>query len=173
LSGNISHATPDGGLLFYRLASIKPKDLLRAWVEHLLFHATQPADKAAETVIVGTDSIIKFAPVLDPLPLLEKMLEAYWSGLSQPLKFFPESSYAFADADLKVATGTQGKTTREPIDFALEKWNGNDYLGKPGECQDEYISLFFKDDDALDGDFEMHARSVFQPLLEKLEEVAE
>jgi hypothetical protein len=32
LSGNIGHATPAGGLLFYRLASIKPKDLLRAWV---------------------------------------------------------------------------------------------------------------------------------------------
>ena len=173
LSGNISHATPAGDLLFYRLASIKPKDLLRAWVEHLLFHATQPAEKAAETVIVGTDSIFKFAPILNPLPVLEKMLACYWSGLSQPLKFFPESSYAFADADHKVATGTQGKTTRESIDFALEKWNGNDFLGKPGESQDEYISLFFKDDDALDGDFEMHARSVFQPLLEKLEEVEE
>ena len=29
---------------------------------------------------------------------LEKLLESYWAGLCQPLKFFPESSFAFAAA---------------------------------------------------------------------------
>ncbi len=173
LSGNISHATPDGGLLFYRLANIKPKDLLRAWVEHLVYHATRTEGEPAETVIVGTESIWKIDPVSDPEPVLEKLLESYWAGLCQPLKFFPESSFAFAAADYKVQTGTQGKTSKTPIDFALEKWNGNDFFGSPGECLDEYVSLFFKTEDALAGDFETRAGGVFQPLLENSEEAKE
>jgi exodeoxyribonuclease V gamma subunit len=169
LSGNITHATPNG-LLFYRPANVKPKDLLRAWVEHLLYHAT--GGKPGETIIVGKESTIKIAPATDPLPLLGKLLDGYWAGLSQPLKFFPESSFAFAEADYKVQTGTQGRTTKSPIDFAEDKWNGNDF-GLIGECQDKYISLFFKNADALAGDFETRAREVFHPLLETMEEVTE
>jgi exodeoxyribonuclease V gamma subunit len=172
VSGNISHATPHG-LLFYRLARIKPKDLLRAWVEHLLSHATRSDGEPAETTIVGTESIWKFAPVSDPSSVLKNLLESYWAGLSEPLKFFPESSFAFAAADYKVATGTSGKTSRTPIDFAREKWNGNEFLGSPGESQDEYISLFFRNEEALDGDFENRAREVFGPLLENAQEVEE
>lgn len=173
VNGNISHATPAGALLCYRLASIKPKDLLRAWVEHLLYQAAQPGGKPSETIIIGTNSIVKLAPVSEPLPVLEKLLECYWAGLTQPLRFFPESSYAFALADYKVKSGTKGKTSREPIDFALEKWNGNEFSELPGECQDKHISLFFKDEEALADDFETHALAVFNPLLEKMEEVPE
>jgi len=173
LSGNISHATPEGGLFFYRLASIKPKDILRAWVEHLLFNATQPGGEPKETIIVGTESILKFAPVTEPLPVLEKLLDGYWSGLTQPLNFFPESSYAFAEADYKKEIGTQGKSAKDPITVAENKWNGNDFVGAPGESQDEYISLFFKNADALDENFETLARTVFRPLLENSEEVQE
>jgi len=173
VSGSISHATPDGGLLFYRPASIKPKDLLRAWVEHLLFNATLAGGEPKETIIVGTESILKIAPVAEPLPALENLLAGYWSGLTQPLKFFPESSHAFAEADYKKETGDQGKKTKDPILLAENKWNGNDFAGTPGESQDEYFSLFFKNTEALDENFENLARTVFGPLLENLEEVPE
>jgi exodeoxyribonuclease V gamma subunit len=171
LSGNFSRATPEG-LLFYRPATIKPKDLLRAWVEHLLYHTVCSDGEPAQTVIVGTESIWKFAPVPDPQPALEKLLESYWAGLCQPLKFFPESSYAFAAADYKELTGTKGRTVKTPIDFAQDKWNGNDF-GTAGECEDEYFALFFKTGDPLDGDFETYARVVFHPLLQVSEEVKE
>ena len=171
LSGSFSRATPEG-LLFYRPATIKPKDLLRAWVEHLLYQAVCSGGEPAQTVIVGTESIWKFAPVPDPLPVLEKLLESYWAGLCQPLKFFPESSYAFAAADYKERAGTKGRTAKTPMDFAQDKWNGNDF-GTVGECEDEYFALFFKTGDPLDGDFETHARAVFHPLLQVSEEVKE
>ena len=171
LSGNFSRATPEG-LLFYRPATIKPKDLLRAWVEHLLYQAVCSDGGPAQTVIVGTESIWRFAPVPEPQPVLEKLLESYWAGLCQPLKFFPESSFAFAAADYKELTGTKGRTVKTPIDFAQDKWNGNDF-GTAGECEDEYYALFFKNGDPLDGDFETHARVVFHPLLQISEEVKE
>lgn len=173
VNGNISHATPAGGLLCYRLANIKSKDLLRTWVEHLVYHAAQAGSKPAETTVIGTTSIVKIAPVSEPLPVLERLLKCYWAGLTQPLKFFPDSSYAFAKADRDVRSATQGRTSRDPIDFALDKWNGNDFNEIPGERQDKHISLFFKDEDALAGDFETYARAVFDPLLEKMEEFLE
>jgi exodeoxyribonuclease V gamma subunit len=173
LSGSFTHLTPNG-LLFYRPAVIKAKDLIRAWVEHLLWNAERvTAGQMKEpwrTVIVGTESVWNIAPALDPLPVLEGLLDRYWSGLSEPLKFFPESSFAFAAADLKASSDAKGKTTRTPLDFALEKWCGNEF-GAPGECENEYIALFFRNSDALDSDFEAHARAVFRPLLALSEEM--
>ena len=171
LGGNISHAMPAGGLLCYRLANIKPKDLLRAWLEHLSTQAIHADGKAVETIIVGEDFIKQLAPVAEPLPVLEKLLAIYWAGLRQPVKFFAETSFAFAEADYKLATGTQGKTTRNPLVQAEGIWHGDDYK-KKGEREDQYISLFFKEENPLDADFEATARAVFGPLLEKLSEVA-
>jgi len=171
ISGSFSRVTPEG-LLFYRPAAIKPKDLLRAWVEHLLWNATGSDAKPAHTVIVGTESIFRLAPVPDPLPVLEGLLDCYWSGLSQPLRFFPESSYAFAAADYKAVNGTKGRSTKAPLDFAREKWDGNEF-GMRGECEDAYFALFFRNSDALGSDFEAVARAVFHPLLEVAEETNE
>ena len=170
LSGSIRHATPAGGLLSYRLAKIKPKDLLRAWLEHLLFHAAGTGNNAKESIIVGSDSISQLAPVSEPLPVLEKLLDLYWAGLRQPVKFFPESSFAFAVADFKLKIG--GKTTRSPLAQAEENWSGDEYK-KTGERTDKYFSLFFNDENVLDEDFETVARAVFCPLLENLSEVGE
>ena len=168
ISGHFSRITPDG-LLFYRPATIKPKDLLRAWVEHLLWSAIDRGERPAKTVVLGTKSLWNISPVAEPLPVLEQLLQLYWTGLSQPLKFFPESSYAFAKADLKARNGKAGKTVKQPLDFAEEKWNGNDF-GTPGECEDAYFTLFFKDGDVLDDDFQERARTVFDPLFEYAEE---
>ena len=170
VSGSVNRVTPEG-LLFYRPATIKPKDLLRAWVEHLLWNATRSDGSPAQTVIVGTKSIWKLAPVADPLPMLEGLLGRYWSGLRQPLKFFPETSYEFAAADYKAATGKKSKTTKTPLDFAQETWSGDDYTN--GERDDEYFALFFRNEDVLDGEFEANARAVFHPLLTVAEEIKE
>ena len=168
ISGHFNRITPDG-LLFYRPATIKPKDLLRAWVEHLLWSAINRGERPAKTVVLGTKSLWNISPVAEPLPVLEQLLQLYWTGLSQPLKFFPESSYAFAKADLKARNGKAGKTAKQPLDFAEEKWNGNDF-GTPGECEDAYFTLFFKDGAVLDEDFQERARTVFDPFFEHAEE---
>ena len=103
--------------------------------------------------------------------MLEGLLGRYWSGLCQPLKFFPETSYEFAAADYKAATGKKGKTTKTPLDFAQETWSGDDYTD--GERDDEYFALFFRNEDVLDGEFEANARAVFHPLLVVAEEIKE
>jgi exodeoxyribonuclease V gamma subunit len=171
VSGNISHATP-GGLLFYRAARIKSKDRLRAWVEHLLVQAVRGDDRLAGTILVGADDVLKFNPVSNPLAELKTLLDLYWAGLRQPLKFFPETSHAFAEAGWKLQAGRQGRQTQTPRERALAKWRGNE-RGSPGEEQDKFISLFFRDETALDEEFETIARTVFQPVLENSTEGAE
>jgi exodeoxyribonuclease V gamma subunit len=169
ISGDFSQIV-SAGMLFYRPAKIKGKDLLRAWVGHLLWNASDRRGKSAETFVLGTESIYKFAAVAEPLPLLRQVLDMYWTGLSAPRKFFPESSYAFAGADFKARQGRSGRITKTPIVFAQEKWNGTDY-GPPGECEDSYFSLFFKNVDPLDNEFEDLARTTLDPLFGVLEEI--
>jgi exodeoxyribonuclease V gamma subunit len=168
VNGTVDHLTTDG-LLFYRPAAIKAKDLLRAWVEHLLWSATRSDGSPAHAIIVGRDSIWRFAAAADPVAVLQGLLDHYWSGLVQPLSFFPESSFAFAAADNKLLNGTKGNRSKTPLDYAREKWEGNEF-GALGECEDEYFALFFRNRQALDSDFEAHARAVFQPLLQVAEE---
>jgi exodeoxyribonuclease V gamma subunit len=159
------------GLLFYRPAKIKSRDLLRAWLEHLLWNAALNHG-AGETVLVGTETVWKLGPVADPRLVLEGLLDRYWAGLREPLKFFPESSFAFAVADFEAATDTKGRATRTPLDLAREKWNGNEFSGE-GEGEDPYFDLFFRNVGPLDGDFEAHARAIFHPMLEVSEETKE
>ena len=142
---------------------------MRAWAEHLLWSAINRGERPAKTVVLGTKSLWNISPVAEPLPVLEQLLQLYWTGLSQPLKFFPESSYAFAKADLKARNGTAGRTSKQPLDFAEEKWSGTDF-GAPGECEDAYFTLFFKDGAVLDEDFQERARAVFDPFFAHAEE---
>ena len=139
-------------------------------MEHLLWQAANPEAKPAGTVVLGTESLWRIAPVAKPLPVLEQLLRLYWAGLREPLKFFPASSYAFAAADFGVRHDTSGRTVKQPIEFALDRWNGKEF-DAPGECKDEYTALFFRNNDPLDGDFEDHARTVFDPLLAAAEEI--
>lgn len=168
ITASFNRVTP-AGLLFYRPAKIKAKDLIRAWVEHLLWQAAHPRSTQGQSVVVGTESVWKLAPVDEPLPALETLLELYWTGLSQPLRFFPESSWAFATADFKARHGAGGKSKKTLIEQAHEKWNGNDFAAA-GECEDDYFSMFFRDESALDEEFMAQARAVFGPLLEVAEE---
>ncbi len=163
LSGHVSRITR-AGLLFYRLATIKPSDLIRAWVEHLFWNAAQRDPKQATSVLVGKDALWTLRPVADARSVLRELLTLYWSGLCQPLKFFPKTSFAFADADFKALAKPPGKSTRTPRECALAIWEGDDYLAQ-SESQDEYIALFFRESVPLDECFETTARTVFHPLL--------
>jgi exodeoxyribonuclease V gamma subunit len=170
ISGDLHQVLPTG-LLFYRPATIKPKDLLRAWIQHLLWCASDRKGKPAETLVLGTESVFKMTAAAEPLAVLHRLLHVYWTGLSIPSKFFPETSYAFAEADFKLRNGRAGRTVKTPILFAQERWHGVEY-GPPGECEDSYVSLFFRNGDPLDTEFENSARTVFDPLFGVLEEVS-
>jgi exodeoxyribonuclease V gamma subunit len=148
-----------GRLVQYRCATLKPKDWLRAWINHLAWCAASPG-AANETLLVGEDQCVRFSPVADAPGLLATLLEIYWRGLVSPLPFFPESAFIYADA--KIRPSARAKTS--PIQKARAKWNGSEFTGC-GEKTDAYMAFCFTTLDPLDDAFACLAVEVLGPML--------
>ena len=166
LVGEIRRLTAKGSLHF-RCASIKPKDLLRFWVQHLVLNAALPEGQYSNAVLVGSDKLFKAPPLARAQEFLAGLLDLYWKGLTKPLKFFPQTAWAYTDAVLKQEAG---RSRQEPIAVARVKWEGHSFTGAPGECEDPYFDLCFRNTDPLHEEFQQSARAVFEPLLNTLKE---
>ena len=153
----------DNGLLLARCGTIKGKDLLRAWIGHVLLNCMAEGDDALprRTILLGKDETLCLKPVDTPHDILQSLLNLYWQGLCEPLPFFAETSLVFAR---EMAAGKEAKAWKE----ARIKWAGefNPYR----ECDDLYFSFCYPDRIPLDTHFEDLALRVYLPLLEHLDE---
>jgi exodeoxyribonuclease V gamma subunit len=160
ITGELPAPTPAGQLLF-RPATLKAKDLVRAWLTHVLWHAATD-EAAGKTTLVGEKakdrSIVAFASIPGAKTILTGLLDLYWRGMREPLKFFPATSLAFAEAD--------------PVDAeqaARKAWASDEY--NRGDDSDEYVALCFRNTNPLDEDFAATAQAVFAPMLKLMEVV--
>ncbi len=160
LLNNIS----DFGLLNYRCAKIKSGDRLKAWVQHLIFNIAAPDNIQKNSVFISEDAILKFFPLKNSVDLLGPILQLYWEGLSMPLKFFPRSSWVYAEALLQ-----KGKTEVEALEKSKNEWSENEFGPSPEE-EDPYFDLCFRNIDPLDSEFRKLAVEVFRPILQFGEE---
>ncbi len=156
LSGELQAGT--SGLLQYRCAKVKGGDILRAWINHLALNAMRPANVAAQTVLVGSDSIHEFGPVPDAESILQTLLQIYWRGMCEPLKFFPNSSFAYAMAELR-----PGRRRTPAMRAAEDKWYSSKW-NPHGEGEDAWFRLCFQEIEPLDTEFTKLSLQVFQPL---------
>jgi exodeoxyribonuclease V gamma subunit len=160
------------GPLLYRCASLKPKDMLRAWLLHLAVNVDDP-NRAAATTLVGEDGLREYSSPTDARATLKDLLDLYWQGMSTPLKFFPNAALAFAEAEFKSRHRKPSRTARSPLEIARVEWEGSDFPKRDGEKEDAHFALCFRDADPLDEEFVALARRVFGPILqhERREEV--
>ncbi len=160
LTGKIESIYGDG-IVQFRFASLKAKDWLGAWINHLAKCATSQ-DRAGQRRCfqVGDGEVVKFAPVKNAAGVLSELLEIYWNGLRSPLHFFAAGALDYAQEEMNPRP--RGKTS--PIDLARKKWNG-DERRKSGEKHDAYNAFCFTDTDPLDADFTRLALLVFGPML--------
>jgi exodeoxyribonuclease V gamma subunit len=165
--GEIRRLTAKGSLHF-RCASIKAKDLVRLWVQHLVLNAVFPGGPYSNAMLVGSDKVFEAPPLAQAQEFLAGLLDLYWKGLTRPLKFFPQTAWAYTEAMLKQEAG---RSRQEPMVVARAKWEGHSFTGAPGECGDPYFDLCFRNVDPLDEEFQQTARAVFEPLLTALTEV--
>ena len=100
-----------------------------------------------------TDKTLHIGPVKDAQALLSDLLKIYRRGLSQPLPFFPNTSWAF------VESGGQMNKAREKWDTA--------YAGYEGESDDPYNRLAMRGnaDPLAEEAFPDLARRVFGALV--------
>ena len=146
-------------LLRYRLTTLKPKDFLRVWIEHLARNITEKNPALLfgkeEQKIIGYE----FPPIENASKLLSDLLALYWSGLREPLRFLPRTSWAFARAII------EGKDAIEAGRKARSIWRGNEREGR-GEQEDAYLKLAFRNvRDVLDEAWQETSRRVLLPLL--------
>jgi len=86
LSGNISHLYGDPlQRVTWRMATVKDKDRIEAWLYHLLLCATQPQPQPTESLFQGKDKreIFQVVSQQDALAQLQIYVESYLAGLSQ------------------------------------------------------------------------------------------
>jgi len=145
------------GLLQYRYATIKPKDIIRSWISHLALNSLQETvapQNTMNTFCAGQETIYKFAPPAESIRLLEQLLDLYWQGLTEPLYFFPRASFVFAQEIHK------GKNEQEALRKAKIEWEGNEF-NKKGEKNDPYNRLCWKNIDLATPLFKEQAKTVF------------
>jgi len=132
----------------------KAKDLLDAWVRHLVLNVLRPESVTLVTRWLLEDKALEFRPLPEPHLALTELLKLYWSGLQRPLHFPPESACAYMKKD-------------RAMDAARKEWISN---RNRGEDADPYYRLAFRGVDPLDGEFETLSQTVFGPLLAAMEE---
>jgi exodeoxyribonuclease V gamma subunit len=158
------------GLVFHRFASIKPKDRLSAWVRHLFLCTVEPtALSCPETVLMGLEpqgpargegTAVRYIAPPEPLKKLQALLGFYREGLTLPLPFFPESSWAYAEGFLRKQLSPE-----TALGHARRQWGGSER--KAGESSNPYMGLCFRNRDPLtEKRFQKLALAVFGPLLE-------
>jgi exodeoxyribonuclease V gamma subunit len=159
LNGRIDRVRGDT-LLHYRLTRLKTKDFVRIWIEHLARNLTEPKP----ALLFGKEgeeiASYEFPPMENARAVLTDLLTIYWSGLRQPLRLFPRSSWTFVD---KICAGKDRRRARY---LAENDWKSNEYDDKSkGERDDAYIKLAFRNqDDVLDEEWEKASLLVFGPI---------
>jgi len=146
------------GLIQIRYTKIKPKHLINTWIYHLVIHALDENENPDHSLLLGKDAAWEFKPVLHATDRIRELLGFYWTGMSEPLYFFPESSFEYVRQ-----LQWMNRTKQDAIEAAQKKWAGTDF--SRGESEDPYFERCFVKIDSLDGAFEAIATEIFAPLL--------
>jgi exodeoxyribonuclease V gamma subunit len=132
------HNLSSRGRVTWRPGRLKGADLMEWWLAHLCLSLLRPPGQPLGSLHLSWERQNKVAgvvqsllqPVDDPEPILAHLLDLYWQGLSRPLRFFPETSRAWAEAKMGVEA-----------DKALLVWAGG--FQWAGEGSDPAYGYFF------------------------------
>ncbi|MBW1984639.1 MAG: exodeoxyribonuclease V subunit gamma, partial [Deltaproteobacteria bacterium] len=120
-----------------RFAKARPRDFIHAWMYHLALCSYQQDQYPRKTILVCKNEAYEFADITNSQTILGTLLKLYWEGLVIPLKFFPESSFVYAENISKDADQSFSSIRK-----ALNKWIV-EYGDYGGESEDPYFKLCF------------------------------
>ena len=142
VEGAFSPVTERG--IIYMRSQLWKRDYFRFWLSHLLLNAAKPEVVDCVSVFVTLDGGIKLPPVDQTYAhaQLSGIFALYRKGLSEPLKFFPKSSFAYADAFHQKEAGDP-KRRHSALSKAEAEWAGSPFSGKTPEGDNPYIDLCF------------------------------
>jgi exodeoxyribonuclease V gamma subunit len=147
------------GLVRHRYDDVRARDLLDAWLHHLLLCADPPPGVALRTTWLARDACVVLGPCATARETLQALVSLYARGLQAPLYFFPKTAWAYMESggSISKALATWQVSDRHPF----------------GESADPAYRLALRalPDPMGEGwdAFEDCARTVFAPLLEHIE----
>jgi exodeoxyribonuclease V gamma subunit len=156
----------EGPLVLWRAGAVRAQDRLRGWIQHLLRCAAGPAP-GNETLFIGTDSV-RFSTLESGRArvCLRGLLDCYWEGQASVLPFYPETSFAFADAERTAAGSGRSAAGKVWAPSRFEAASGGE-APRRFEQEDPYIALAARGRElVLDRSFERVARAIYDPLLD-------
>ena len=149
-------------LFHWRNGSFRPRDRIEVRLFQLALMAAGHEPLPA-TVLHLEKGAVKAATLAAPDPNAESIgnwLETWWRGLSRPLRFFPNSSMAFAE---QMAKGAEGGA----ISAARRKWYRQYKQTTPSESENPHNRLVWNLDeepDPLSGEFAGLAKLLLMPM---------
>ena len=171
LTGSVDHIFRDR-MIRFRYARVKGRDLLTTWIHHVALNCARPAGYPDRTLLAALSGKsgkerkevhYEYAPLEGGKVFLEALMKRYWEGLKSPLRFFPESSWKYAELRLG-----KDKSREAALEKARRTWEGDEWVR--GEAKNPYYQLCFREQDPIDNTFEEIALEIFEPLLKHLRE---
>jgi exodeoxyribonuclease V gamma subunit len=150
--------------LSYRYGKLRAEDYIPAWIDHLVLNIVGGMHHPDRSIIAGLHPkskewvAVELRPVEDARMILIELVTHFWNGLMRPLRFFPRSSWKYAEQLIE-----KGKTPDEALAQARTQWTGSEF--SRGECNDLSYRQCFKDIDPLDDEFRCMSERIFGPVL--------
>jgi len=171
LYGKIDALWPEYQVRF-RFATIKPANRLELWIKHLALNCQPASLTPTQSILFGKkkekcDSLVFNTVAEDEAKeLLADLIAIYQQGQIEPLRFFPSTSYAYAEKiskhpDKEAAAMTAASKAWSPFNFE-------------GENVDSSVKRVFGNIDPLettttdsDMEFKNLAVRIFKPMIEQ------
>lgn len=151
------------GVIGYRPATIKPKDRLRLWLQHVLLNAVQPQGIPTVSHWLGLDGELHLQAVADADAQMTQLMQYYQLGLSTPLPLFERSSWVYADA------WNRRKGSDAALKAARIQWEGDYHHA--GESHDPWLTLAFRGHPSpLNPQFITLAEQLWKPYFQHVKE---
>jgi exodeoxyribonuclease V gamma subunit len=164
LEGLLTGRYGEGGIVAWRAGEARCEQWMDLWIRQLALAAGGAGVPAA--VLVHrvaekpvTHAVSAPASPEEALDILGRLVSIFERGQREPLRFFPKSSLAFAEAL------TKGEEAA--MKAAESNWEGNER--SPGDSENEAISLCFgSDPEPLNATFKQLSAEVLCPLMSAL-----
>ncbi|MDD2581042.1 MAG: exodeoxyribonuclease V subunit gamma [Desulfuromonadaceae bacterium] len=134
----------------WRCASMKGKDRLAVWLDHLLLNIANTDGYPLRSTMIASDMTLELQPIDNASAVLHDLLDLYGEGMKRPLRFFPETSWRFLQDGL-----TKAETS----------WRGDQQRGIPGECDSQATALCFGGEEPWGEEFRVLAERIYGPLI--------
>jgi exodeoxyribonuclease V gamma subunit len=102
----------ENGILLARYSKCKGKDLLKAWISHLLLAAATPAP--VTTHLLTKELTLSFPPCADPQSRLGELMTIYHEGYCLPSPLLVEPAWAYIQQQNKK------RAQKSPLDTAVK-----------------------------------------------------